>query len=304
MNVNLYDLFDSLDAAELEQFADESTPELPGKVSLDNIKRRMPIRKIRVVRWQRVAALAASVAFLIVCGLGIHKWYGISTPGSLGAPGITGAPDGDGTVSDSEENDPAPGATNGDEDPVRAIVLRNTQQLEQMQEMANSEDETALEQYLLNVEGGGADNREDIVEFLDVVEELPIPDIIDGKVIFIQYRSDAQDATISVMARDGSWMRITYYLYADSDSLEDRYESGEFADSELDAPIYSNDNTNSVYSETRAPYPVGSGSEIVWDMQLAGVTTQIYYYTNNAEVVDTHAMLENLQVTNLAMMMK
>lgn len=304
MNVNLYDLFDSLDAAELEQFADESTPELPGKVSLDNIKRRMPIRKIRVVRWQRVAALAASVAFLIACGLGIHKWCGISTPGSLGAPGITGAPDSDGTVSDSEENDPAPGATTGDEDPVRAIVLRNTQQLEQMQEMANSEDETALEQYLLNVEGGGADNREDIVEFLDVVEELPIPDIIDGKVIFIQYRSDAQDATISIMARDGSWMRITYYLYADSDSLEDRYESGEFADSELDAPIYSNDNTNSVYSETRAPYPVGSGSEIVWDMQLAGVTTQIYYYTNNAEVVDTHAMLENLQVTNLAMMMK
>ena len=170
--------------------------------------------------------------------------------------------------------------------------------------MAVTEDEEALAQYLLGVEGGGADSREDIVEFLDVVESLPIPDIIDGKVILIQYREDAQDATISVMARDGSWIRITYFLYADSNSLEDRYESGEFVNSRLDAPIYSNDNTNSVYNETRAPYPVGSGSEIVWDMQIAGVTAQIYYYTNDAESVDTQSLMQNLKLTNLAMMMK
>jgi hypothetical protein len=212
MNVNLFDLFDSLDAAELEQFADEPTPELPGEVSLDNIKRRMPIRKIRAVRWQRIAALAACLCILIACG------FGIGCLTNYGAPGTMGTPTFEPTVDSGEQNE-NPGATPGDADPVTAIVLRNLEAYEQACDMAVTEDEEALQQYLLGIEGGGADSREDIVEFLDVVESLPIPDIIDGKVILIQYREDAQDATISVMARDGSWIRITYFLYADSNSL-------------------------------------------------------------------------------------
>lgn len=297
MNVNLYGLFDSLDAAELEQFADEPTPELPVEVSLDNIKRRMPNRKVRAFWWQHAVAVAACACLLIACG------FGISHLTNHGAPGTMGTPTFEPTVDSGEQNE-NPGPTIGNADPVTAIVLRNLEAYEQACDMAVTEDEEALAQYLLGVEGGGAESREDIVEFLDVVESLPIPDIIDGKVILIQYREDAQDATISVMARDGSWIRITYFLYADSNSLEDRYESGEFVNSRLDAPIYSNDNTNSVYNETRAPYPVGSGSEIVWDMQIAGVTAQIYYYTNDAESVDTQSLMQNLKLTNLAMMMK
>ena len=292
MKINLYDLLDGMEPEELEAFAQESNPKLPKEVSASAVRKKMHMPRENSLRWQQVAVMAACAGILIACGFGIGRWTGRNTqssPGNLGTPSFSHPSENEGTSSNSEEMDP-----------VRAIVLRNTQQLQEMQDMANSEDETALEQYLLTVEGGGADNREDIVEFLNVVEELPIPDIIDGKVIFIQYRSDAQDATISVMARDGSWIRITYYLYADSNSLEDRYESGEFADSELDAPIYSNDNTNSIFNENRAPYPVGTGSEIVWDIQLSGITAQIYYYTNNADAVDTQVLMENLKVTNLA----
>ena len=292
MKINLYDLLDGMEPEELEAFAQESNPKLPKEVSASAVRKKMHMPRENSLRWQQVAVMAACAGILIACGFGIGRWSGMNShgsPGNLGTPGFSNPPENEGTLSNS-----------GQMDPVRAIVLRNTQQLQEMQDMANTQDTQALQQYLLSLEGGGADNREDIVEFLNVVEELPIPDIIDGKVFFIQYRSDAQDATISVMARDGSWIRITYYLYADSNSLEDRYESGEFADSELDAPIYSNDNTNSIFNENRAPYPVGTGSEIVWDIQLSGITAQIYYYTNNADAVDTQVLMENLKVTNLA----
>lgn len=292
MKINLYDLLDGMEPEELEAFAQESNPKLPKEVSASAVRKKMHMPRENSLRWQQVAVMAACAGILIACGFGIGRWSDMNShgsPGNLGTPGFSNPPENEGTLSNSEQMDP-----------VRAIVLRNTQQLQEMQDMANTQDTQALQQYLLSLEGGGADNREDIVEFLNVVEELPIPDIIDGKVFFIQYRSDAQDATISVMARDGSWIRITYYLYADSNSLEDRYEAGEFADSELDAPIYSNDNTNSIFNENRAPYPVGTGSEIVWDIQLSGITAQIYYYTNNADAVDTQVLMENLKVTNLA----
>lgn len=286
MNMNLYELLDGLEPEELEAVSSEPEVELPKGVSMSGIRKKLRVPRLYRFRWQHAVAVAACACLLIAGGFWFGRLTNQETPSTIGTP--TTSP-----LTDS-----------GEEEPVEAIVLRNLEAYEQLYNMAQTEDEEALQQYLLSIEGGGADSREDIMDFLEVVERLPIPELIDGKVIYIQYRAEAEDATITLMARDGSWIRITYYLYADSNSLEDRYESGEFADSQLDAPIYSNDNTNSVYNETRAPYPVGSGSEIVWDMQIAGVTTQIYYYTNHAETVDTQSLMQNLKLTNLAMMMK
>ena len=286
MNMNLYELLDGLEPEELEAVSSEPEVELPKGVSMSGIRMKLRVPRLYRFRWQHAVAVAACACLLIAGGFWFGRLTKQETPSTIGTP------------TTSPLTDP------GEEEPVEAIVLRNLEAYEQLYNMAQTEDEEALQQYLLSIEGGGADSREDIMDFLEVVERLPIPELIDGKVIYIQYRAEAEDATITLMARDGSWIRITYYLYADSNSLEDRYESGEFADSQLDAPIYSNDNTNSVYNETRAPYPVGSGSEIVWDMQIAGVTAQIYYYTNDAALVDTQSVMKNLTLTNLSTMMK
>ena len=291
MNVNLYDLLDGLEPEELETVSSENTVELPKGVSASAIRKKMRVPRRYTFRWQHAVAVAACACLLIAGGFWFGRMTNSKSPDSLASPNI----------GSSEENVES---TLGNADPIEAIVLRNLEAYEQLCNMAQTEDEETLQQYLLSVEGGGADSREDIMDFLEVVEHLPIPELIDGKVIFIQYRAEAKDATITLMSRDGSWIRITYYLYADSNSLENRYESGEFADSELDAPIISEDQTNSIYNETRAPYPVGTGSEIVWDIQIAGVTAQIYYYTNDAASVDTQAMMRNLKLTNLAAMMK
>lgn len=285
MNINLYELLDGIEPEELEALASEPEMELPKEISMSAIRKKMRIPRLNWFRWQHAAAVAACACLLIACGFGIGRMTKQVAPGTLGTPS-------------------APSSTDDGDDPVEAIVLRNLSAYEQLQDMAYTEDEEALQQYLLSIEGGGAESREDILDFLEVMALLPIPELIDGKVIYLQYRAEAEDATITLMARDGSWIRITYYLSADSNSLEDRYESGEFVDSELDAPIISEDQTNSLYNETRAPYPVGSGSEIVWDMQIAGITAHIYYYTNDAEAVNTQLVIQNLKVTNLSAMMK
>lgn len=101
MNINLYDLFDSAQAAELEPVLSEGMFALPAEASLANIKaltfRRAGIVKKSSFRWQRCGVLAAGVCLMVAAAWGATKWQNVILAEGSEPAGIQ-SPRGDGVV--------------------------------------------------------------------------------------------------------------------------------------------------------------------------------------------------------------
>lgn len=101
MNINLYDLFDGAQAAELEPVLSEGMFALPAEASLANIKtltfRRAGIVKKSSFRWQRCGVLAAGVCLMVAAAWGATKWQNVILAEGSEPAGIQ-SPRGDGVV--------------------------------------------------------------------------------------------------------------------------------------------------------------------------------------------------------------
>lgn len=199
--------------------------------------------------------------------------------------------------------------------PNRSIGVRSLEQLEEMRKMAELEDEEALAMYLPSVEGGGAQSREDLINFLKLVDSLPIIEFIDGTVVWIShltgYTMDAEGKhtknyydyiIVSTEAKNGDVTRVSYsFLINDvSAEMEKRKTEGNFIDSTLKSPIESKNGKIKVYCETREKHVSGEGDVINWTLDVDGIYTQVVYWTNDMESIVTENVFENVVVTNIS----
>ncbi len=184
-------------------------------------------------------------------------------------------------------------------DPPPAISVRSMQELDEMREMMLCRDEAKLEQYLRGVEGGGADNREDLSFFVDLIDSVPYVKFIEGDVSWISYTNNekAEVLYISLNSPNGDWTRIEYFL-SELDvqaSIEDRVASQETGET-FSPPLQSNDGKIKLYHEMRVPHPSDVGELITWTVDIDGISAKMVFYDSNGEMLYPQTALPSKNV--------
>lgn len=195
-------------------------------------------------------------------------------------------------------------------EPNAAISIRGLEQLEEMRKMAEHQDVEELNLYLESIEGGGAKSREDLIDFLTLVDSLPTIKFIDGTISWISHQTGNSTDTgayydvvfVSTEAKNGNWTRIEYLLSVDdvSTEVDKRNDEGEFADSILENPIKSKNEKITVYSETREKHTSDKGEVIKWVLDVDGIFAQVVYYTNDANSVVTKNVFDSVSILNIS----
>ncbi|MDD4475233.1 MAG: hypothetical protein PHV95_05475 [Eubacteriales bacterium] len=194
--------------------------------------------------------------------------------------------------------------------PPYSINLRSLEQLEEMRRMAEYKDGEELSLYLRSVEGGGAHTREDLVDFLELIDSLPILKFFDGTVTFISHETGNSIDTgkhynvvyVTTEAENGDWTRVEYLLSVDDVpvEIEKRKEEGEFSDSLFTNPIHIKDENITLYCETREKHPSGKGDVIGWTLNVDRIYTRVVYYTNDVDSVKTQNVFDNLSIKSIS----
>lgn len=193
---------------------------------------------------------------------------------------------------------------------AESISINSLEKLKEMRQMVECEDEETLKLFMRSVNGGGADSREDLVEFLQLIDSLPILNFFDGTVTWISHETGNSIDTgayydviyVSTEAENGDWTRIEYLLSYDDvpTEMQKRKEKGEFADSTIKNPIQSKDDKIKVYAEKRKKHPMGTGDLINWTLDVDGIFVWVFYYTNNADSVITEDVFDKVNIVNIA----
>ena len=178
--------------------------------------------------------------------------------------------------------------------PLPSIGLRSLAQLDEMREMILCTDEEKLDQYLRSIEGAGAKSREDLVSFLNMVDSLPILEILEGDITWISHQNITTDGGndvvfITTRNANGDWTRVEYLVWVkDVDAaIEFREAHGEFEDSTMEGPIQSEDGRITVYAQVKRPHRSGIGYIVTWTVVVDGILARVVYYSE--EVDDIHA---------------
>ena len=87
--------------------------------------------------------------------------------------------------------------------PLPTISLQSLAELENMREMVACEDEQALLDYLHSIVGGGAQSRQDLIDFLHLVDNTPYVQMIDGEITSLTYNKTDERFSVSVEAEIG-----------------------------------------------------------------------------------------------------
>ena len=169
-----------------------------------------------------------------------------------------------------------------------AMDLRSVQDLEELREMAVSADGDVLQAYLLRK---GMRNREELTEFLELLDSLPYLPILDGKLIWIGYDSGldfdsrqpyTENATlfISTEAQNGDWVRLQYTLPV-----------GE-------RPTVTGDGELLMISGGgwQEKHPTAPGMLTTWELLADGLRVRVAYYSADPDSVVTEEVFAGLAV--------
>lgn len=178
-------------------------------------------------------------------------------------------------------------------EPQEYIGVRSLSQLNKMSLMLQSSDQE-LNSYLLSIEGGGANSREDLEYFLELIASLPYFEIIDGEIAWIAYYADANIVYLSTIGSNGDWTRIEYYLDAVDVSNElERSESEEIFDiSTISNVVQYEDGRLKVFSEVTEAHPSNTGETVEWLLTIDGIVARLVYYTADSSNVQASNVFE------------
>ena len=184
-----------------------------------------------------------------------------------------------------------------------SIDVDRMAELDKMREMISCTDEQVLNNYLKSLSGGGVRSLDDLILFVNVVDSLPILEIIDGEIIWISYFFDDTDKEddvvfISTKSANGDWVRVEYLINESNVGAEikRREAAGEFRHSTIDTPIQSNDGRIQVYSEVREDHPSGIGYLINWNVVVDGILTRVVYYSENINDMHAESLFDDLKI--------
>lgn len=196
-------------------------------------------------------------------------------------------------------------------EPPESIQVRSLEQLDEMRMMLRQTDEE-LDAYLLNATGGCADSKEDLVSFLDLIDSLPVLEVIEGDIIWIAHFYDQDRSTgkkqdgvvyISTMGSNGDWTRIEYLLSVKdvSGELEKLRADGEFDKSVISDVLQSNNGRVKVFSEIKKRHPNGNGDLIEWMITIDNTLARVVYYTSDSSDIQTSSVFGDISLTQISM---
>ena len=181
--------------------------------------------------------------------------------------------------------------------PPPTIYLQGLDELEIMREMVECEDEQMLMEYLHSITGGGAQSRQDLIEFLSLVDNTPYAQIIDGEITGLTYYGTDERFSVSAQAENGDSLMISYELgMSDVEKNMEKVARKLGKKNLLSAPLSTQDGRLTLYTETREPS--SNGEVIRWQGVLDGVAVYIVYWVADADAVDTAALLDRLKIAD------
>ncbi len=190
--------------------------------------------------------------------------------------------------------------------PLPSISLRSLVQLDEMREMISCTDEEKLNKYLRGIEGVGARSREDLIAFVNMIESLPILELVEGEITWISHQNITVDrgndvVVISTESANGNWSRVEYLVWVkDVDAeIEFRKENGYFEKSMITDPIRSNNGRIEVYSEVREAHPSGTGYTITWTIVVDGILARVVYYSEEMDAIQAESVFNDLTIGTL-----
>lgn len=217
----------------------------------------------------------------------------------------------------SEQEHKEPVLSTGDEmshgTPPKSISLYEFDELIRIKKIVELNNENDLQSvaHEYNLESGA-----DIINFLEIIESIPVLKLFDGQIIYIGYQWPISEnnttggelstatqnlgiAYITIQAKDGSWFRINYWLKNKDMALEDIIGASNRNTSLLKTPLLAANSRCYVYHETREPHPTESGDVITWSAVVDGIPVMIKYYSENANAVKTETVFNNAIIGDL-----
>lgn len=187
-------------------------------------------------------------------------------------------------------------------EPPVYIGVRSLAQLDEMRLMLKSPDQE-LNSYLLSVEGGGADSREDLENFLILIASLPNLELVDGDIVWIAHYADANVVYVSTMGSDGDWTRIEYFLAAKDvhGELEKLKNEGQFDKSTISDVVECKGGRLKVYSEVTEAHPSGTGKTVEWTLTIDNTLARVVYFTADSSNVQASNVFERVSLTHIFM---
>ena len=184
------------------------------------------------------------------------------------------------------------------------VEVHSAEELSKMREMIGSSDEIALEEYL-KTSPSGAKSREDIENFIKLVDTIPYVSLIEGELTWACHKIGESIDTgkpynilfIATQADNGEWVRIEYHLDSlkSSDKLTNELKETDVS-AVLAKPVQSKDKKVTVYTEIRRVQT--AGKSIWWAVDIDGIFARIIYSTENMDAVKTESVFSNCTVTN------
>ena len=131
-----------------------------------------------------------------------------------------------------------------------------------------------MAQYLRGVEGGGAESREDLISFINLIDSVPMINLIDGDITWIAHyynigsSGEKTNGTlyVSTVSDNGDWTRIEYKLFETdiNTEIEKMRTDERNLDEENTDSFTSDDGKIKVYYQTKKKHPSGTGDMYEW----------------------------------------
>ena len=179
--------------------------------------------------------------------------------------------------------------------PPPTINVQSLAELETMREMVTCEDEQALQKYLHSITGG-AQSRQDLIDFLNLVDNTPYARFIDGEITDLTYNKTDERFSVSI-EENGESMYVSYELgMTDVEKNMEKAARKLGRKNLLSEPLSGADGRLTLYTETREP---GSNGDVIrWQGVLDGIAVYIVYRVADADRIDTASLVGSLEVAD------
>ena len=184
----------------------------------------------------------------------------------------------------------------------RSVSVDSLEELSQLRELMFCTDQQELESSLLKF---GFFNVNDLSIFLEIVDSVPYPNVMDGDITWIAYDEYEENIEytvlyVTVTAENGYSARIIY-----RPRLVDPVSTAELRASEaaslISQPISSEDGRVTIWAEFRDSHPVYPNANYVeWIAIIDGIFTEILYVFPNTDNINTEEFLESISISSIA----
>lgn len=217
------------------------------------------------------------------------------------------------TSPSTQGNDPSPSSvddpvppSSGDDTSYKRLYIYSLRELEEIRSITLCGDESKVEEYLSAIDAFGINTKDELMEFLDVIDSLPVIELVDGDITRIYVYYDAKvgfySAYIITKAKDGSLTQMDYYL-----SVKDIEAEIQRADyfNKPSSPegiknIQNTDKTVRVYYENKYDHFTGIGKRYYWTVSADNILVSYLYYTPDEHPLDAEELFSDAHIVHLA----